>query len=358
MSSLSVSSLSKSFGPSRVLRNLSLEIGSGEFFFLLGPSGCGKSTLLRIIAGLESADSGTISINESAVDRVPPQRRGIGMVFQQYALWPHMTIGQNIRYGLENLPLTNHERDARVRSALSLVRMESLNDRFPHQISGGQQQRVALARALAIEPSIILLDEPLSNLDAGLRQEIREELADLHQRLGTTMIYVTHDQDDALSLGSRIAVMNNGSVEQVGSPRDLYAKPASVFCARFLGEANIIPCTVSAGSSNKGSLCGDEKITVSLSPDTSCKAGTKGHLCVRPERVFLSKSSAITGPASVSATIVRRSFRGSRYDVTLRVGHDCYIRAFEPAVAPDDLIPVGAQATASWEPDNSIFLER
>ncbi len=358
MSSLSVSSLSKSFGASRVLKDLSLDIALGEFFFLLGPSGCGKSTLLRIIAGLESADSGIVAINGATVNRIPPQRRGIGMVFQQYALWPHMTIARNIRYGLENLPLTNHERDSRVKKALSLVRMESLADRFPHQISGGQQQRVALARALAIEPSIILLDEPLSNLDAGLRQEIREELADLHQRLGTTMVYVTHDQDDALSLGSRIAVLNNGAVEQVGSPRELYTKPVSVFCARFLGEANIIPCAISARASNMGSLCGDEKFSVSLPPDTTFKAGVTGHLCVRPERVSLGRSNAAVSSASVSATIVRRSFRGSRYDVTLRLGEDCYIRAFEPALAPDELIPVGSQTTASWEPDSSIFLER
>jgi iron(III) transport system ATP-binding protein len=358
MSSLSISSLSKSFGAGRVLSDLSLEIASGEFFFLLGPSGCGKSTLLRIIAGLESADRGSISINGTAVDSVPPQRRGIGMVFQQYALWPHMTIGQNIRYGVENLPLTNHERDSRVKKALSLVRMEALADRFPHQISGGQQQRVALARALAIEPSIILLDEPLSNLDAGLRQEIREELADLHQRLETTMVYVTHDQDDALSLGSRIAVLNNGAIEQVGSPIELYTKPASLFCARFLGEANIIPCTISAVSTTQGSLCGDERLGVSLSSDTTAETRTAGHLCVRPERVSFGTPSFAASPASVPATIVRRSFRGARYDVTLRIGQDCYIRAFESAVTAGELIPIGAEVTASWEPCSSIFLER
>ncbi len=358
MSSLSVSSLSKSFGASRVLNDLSLEIASGEFFFLLGPSGCGKSTLLRIIAGLESADNGTIAINETAVDSVPPQRRGIGMVFQQYALWPHMTISQNIRYGVENLPLTNQERDSRVRKALSLVRMELLADRFPHQISGGQQQRVALARALAIEPSIILLDEPLSNLDAGLRQEIREELADLHQRLETTMIYVTHDQDDALSLGSRIAVLNNGSIEQVGAPVELYMKPSSLFCARFLGEANIIPCTISSGSASQGILCGDQELSVTLSSDTSATARTAGHLCVRPERVYFGESSHSSSSTSVPATVVRRSFRGARYDVTLRIGQDCYIRAFESAVTPGALMPLGAKVRASWEPDSSIFLER
>ena len=358
MSSLSISSLSKSFGTGRILNDLSLEIDSGEFFFLLGPSGCGKSTLLRIIAGLESADQGTISINTKVVNNVPPQRRGIGMVFQQYALWPHMTISQNIRYGLENLPLTNRERDARVTEALALVRMERFADRFPHQISGGQQQRVALARALAIEPSIILLDEPLSNLDAGLRQEIREELADLHRRLGTTMVYVTHDQDDALSLGSRIAVLNNGSIEQVGSPVELYTKPTSLFCARFLGEANIIPCAISARSSTQGSLLGDQRLIVPLSPDTVAQQNTPGHLCVRPERISIGDSPRSSSAASVAATIVRRSFRGARYDVTLRVGPDCDIRAFESAITTEELKPIGAEVLASWEPSSSIFLER
>jgi ABC-type Fe3+/spermidine/putrescine transport system ATPase subunit len=358
MSSLLVSSLSKSFGAGRILNDLSLEIESGEFFFLLGPSGCGKSTLLRIIAGLESADQGTISINGKVVNRVPPQRRGIGMVFQQYALWPHMTISQNIRYGVENLPLTNRDRDSRVKEALSLVRMEPFADRFPHQISGGQQQRVALARALAIEPSIILLDEPLSNLDAGLRQEIREELADLHRRLGTTMVYVTHDQDDALSLGSRIAVLNNGSIEQVGSPVELYSKPTSLFCARFLGEANIIPCTVSGIGPTQGSLLGDERMSVPLPSDTKAQVKVSGHLCVRPERISIGQMSDASNAASVPATIVRRSFRGARYDVTLRVGSDCHIRAFESAVPTEHLKPVGAKVVASWDPGGSIFLER
>lgn len=358
MSSLSISSLSKSFGAGSVLKALSLEIASGEFFFLLGPSGCGKSTLLRIIAGLESADSGTISIDGVVVDTVPPQRRGIGMVFQQYALWPHMTISQNIRYGLENIPLTNRERDSRVKEALSLVRMEVFADRYPHQISGGQQQRIALARALAIEPSIILLDEPLSNLDAGLRQEIREELADLHRRLGTTMIYVTHDQDDALSLGTRIAVLNNGSIEQVGPPVELYAKPTSLFCARFLGEANMIPCSISHQGSTHANLLGDERFRVALSPDTIADANTSGHLCVRPERISLGNSPHQLRAASVPAEIVRRSFRGARYDVTLRVGADCYIRAFESAASQHELQPIGAEIQAFWEPSSSIFLER
>ncbi len=358
MSSLSISSLSKSFGAGHVLNALSLEIASGEFFFLLGPSGCGKSTLLRIIAGLESADNGTISIDGVVVDGVPPQRRGIGMVFQQYALWPHMTITQNIRYGLENLPLTNRERDSRVKEALSLVRMEVFADRYPHQISGGQQQRIALARALAIEPSIILLDEPLSNLDAGLRQEIREELADLHRRLGTTMIYVTHDQDDALSLGSRIAVLNNGSIEQVGSPVELYSKPTSLFCARFLGEANIIPCSISREGATHASLLGDEKLRIALSPDTTAEANTSGYLCLRPERISIGRPPRQVDVASVPAQIVRRSFRGARYDVTLRVGSDCHIRAFESAASPQELQPIGAEIQAFWEPSSAMFLER
>lgn len=358
MSSLSISSLSKTFGTALVLNNLSLEISSGEFFFLLGPSGCGKSTLLRILAGLESADAGSVTINGRVVDAVPPQSRGIGMVFQQYALWPHMTIAQNIRYGLENQPLTNQQRDARVKEVLALVRLETLGNRYPHQISGGQQQRVALARAVAIEPSIILLDEPLSNLDAGLRQEIREELADLHRRLGMTMVYVTHDQDDALSLGDRIALLNNGSIEQVGTPEDLYSFPGSVFSARFLGEANIIPCSVSHTQTDVATLLGIDTLKVRLATSMARKPLTSGQLCLRPERMTIGEPPIGPHITSVPAQVLRRSFRGARYDVTLRVGNDCDVRAFEPVDSSAPRVPVGASTHIYWHRDHSVFLER
>ena len=358
MSSLSISSLSKTFGSARVLNHLSLEIESGEFFFLLGPSGCGKSTLLRIIAGLETADSGSVAINGRSVDSMPPQKRGIGMVFQQYALWPHMTIAQNIRFGLENQPLTNQQRDVRVKEVLALVRMESFGGRYPHQISGGQQQRVALARALAIEPSIILLDEPLSNLDAGLRQEIREELADLHRRLGMTMVYVTHDQDDALSLGTRIALLSNGAIEQVGTPEELYANPRSLFTARFLGEANIIPCAVSQTNPYSARLCDLEALQVQLSSTSPVSPLTQGHLCVRPERVSIGTPPAGNDIASVSARVIRRSFRGARYDVTLRIGNACDVRAFESVGRAENRVAVGAETCIYWDRNHSVFLER
>jgi len=269
-----------------------------------------------------------------------------------------MTIAQNIRFGLENQALTNQQRDVRVKEVLALVRMESFGGRYPHQISGGQQQRVALARALAIEPSIILLDEPLSNLDAGLRQEIREELADLHRRLGVTMVYVTHDQDDALTLGTRIALLNNGAIEQVGTPEDLYANPRSLFTARFLGEANIIPCVVSETNPRAARLCSVEALAVDLALTSVAKPLTHGHLCVRPERISIGDPPARADIVSVPARVTRRAFRGARYDVTLRIGDDCDIRAFESVGSAESRIAVGARTSIYWDRSHSVFLER
>ncbi len=356
MSSLSIASISKAFGATRVLNSIELEIASGELFFLLGPSGCGKSTLLRILAGLESADSGSVSINGHVVDSVPPQKRGIGMVFQQYALWPHMTIAQNVRYGLENQALTNHQRDSRVKEVLSLVQMNSFSNRFPHEISGGQQQRVALARALAIEPGIVLLDEPLSNLDARLRQEIREELADLHRRLGMTMVYVTHDQEDALSLAHRIALLNNGSIEQVGTPEELYSRPSTMFAAQFLGDANIIPCSISPTNPQAALLLSSDALAVRLAAGELPRNGEQGHLCVRPEQISIGTPPISSEVNAVPAQVVRRSFRGARYDVTLQIGEAHLVRAVEPVNSHQSYQPVGSQTCIFWSQHHSVFL--
>ena len=228
MAALTISKVSKSFGPQSVLSEISLEISSGEFFFILGPSGCGKSTLLRIIAGLERADGGTIAIDGAVVNSVPPQKRGIGMVFQHYALWPHMTVAQNVRFGLEVQRLSQDEQRLRMNDALEAVRMLGFEHRYPHELSGGQQQRVALARALALQPRVILMDEPLSNLDARLRDEIRAELLALHRELKLTIIYVTHDQEDALALATRMAILNAGQLVQLGTPQELYRHPSSL----------------------------------------------------------------------------------------------------------------------------------
>jgi iron(III) transport system ATP-binding protein len=239
--SVAVRGIDKSFGPAHVLRGVSLEVATGETVALLGPSGCGKTTLLRIIAGLETADRGTIALGDEIVvgdgRPTPPERRRIGMVFQDWALFPHMTVGANVGYGLGR----DEIRAGRVEESLELVGLGGLADRMPSTLSGGQQQRVALARALAPRPRAILLDEPFSNLDTSLRVQVRSEVHRLLVELGITTIFVTHDQDEAFVLGDRVAVMNAGVIEQVGTPTELYRSPASRWVADFVGEANFVP---------------------------------------------------------------------------------------------------------------------
>jgi putative spermidine/putrescine transport system ATP-binding protein len=246
MAEVILKGLSKSFaqhgaaGSTLALQNLSLHIRDGEFFFLLGPSGCGKTTLLRLIAGLLEPDSGSITIDGQEMRDVPAHKRGLAMVFQNYALWPHMTVAQNVAFGLEMAKVAEQARVARVHEALEMVHIAELAERFPHGLSGGQQQRVALARALVMKPRVLLLDEPLSNLDAKLRVEMRRELRALHERTKMTMIYVTHDQGEALALGTQIAVLNAGSVEQVGTGEALLTTPATDFVREFLGEIYLV----------------------------------------------------------------------------------------------------------------------
>lgn len=232
--------VTKRFGDVVAVECVDLEIEKGEFFFLLGPSGCGKTTLLRTVAGFYRPERGRVFFDDRDVTEVPPEKRNTGMVFQNYALWPHMTVWQNVEYGLSMRDVAPAERADRVRSALRMVQMEAYRDRSPNQLSGGQQQRVALARALVIEPDVVLLDEPLSNLDARLRLEMREQIQALHSRLGITMIYVTHDQKEALAMAGRVAVMQAGRVVQSGAPRTLYSQPANRFVADFIGEINLI----------------------------------------------------------------------------------------------------------------------
>lgn len=356
MSSLSIHSVRKSFGATRVISNVSLEIASGEFFFLLGPSGCGKSTLLRIIAGLERADSGEVLIDGVRVDDVPPQRRGIGMVFQNYALWPHMTVAQNISFGLENLPLSRQDRVARLSEALETVQMGGFADRYPHQISGGQQQRVALARALALKPKIILLDEPLSNLDAKLRVEIRDELASLHRTLRATMIYVTHDQEDALTLASRIAIMNGGVIEQVGSATEIYERPSSRFVASFLGQANLLPC--SARPTTSGTLqielegVGSQPFDLSQQLSTE-RSSARGYLCVRPEAL---KIAVGPQPAALHATLTRKSYKGPSFELELTLENKLRLLALVPTGHAVAAASEGQPVSVAWAPTDARFL--
>jgi iron(III) transport system ATP-binding protein len=233
--------VTKVLGESRAVDGMTLEIHPGELFFLLGPSGCGKTTALRLVAGFYTPDEGRIFFNDQDESRVPPHKRNTGMVFQNYALWPHMSVRDNVAYGLKMRHVPDREKEVRVARALDTVQMQEYAARLPNQLSGGQQQRVALARALVIEPDVVLLDEPLSNLDAKLRLEMRGQIKEIHRKIGRTTIYVTHDQAEALSLADRIAVMRSGRVVQVGTPRQLYARPESAFVAQFIGGTNLLP---------------------------------------------------------------------------------------------------------------------
>ncbi|MEO7958323.1 MAG: ABC transporter ATP-binding protein [Fibrobacteria bacterium] len=254
--------------PKAVLNAVDLAIADGEFFCLLGPSGCGKTTLLRIIAGLETADSGSVRVGGKDVTTSKPHERGCAMVFQNYALWPHLTVAENIAYGLEVQRRGKEEIRNRLESGLHAYQLSGLEGRYPHELSGGQQQRVALARAMAIGPRAVLMDEPLSNLDAALRKTLRRELLEFHRRAGSTILYVTHDQEEALALSDRIAVMMEGRIVELGKPADLYARPASLESAMFLGDMNV--------------MCGEAV------PDFLRKsAGQATTLCIRPENVVV-----------------------------------------------------------------------
>jgi len=251
----SVHDIVKRFGKNEVVGRTSFDIGEGEFFTLLGPSGCGKTTLLRLIAGFYAPDEGEIRFDGKRVNEVPPHERGIGMVFQNYALWPHMTVFDNVGYGLKMRNVSSAELKQRVNAVLAKVHLEGLEARYPGQISGGQQQRVALARALVLNPKILLLDEPLSNLDAKVRIQVRAEIRKLQKELGITTVYVTHDQEEALTLSDRIVVFNQARIFQLGTPKQLYERPANPFVADFIGINNLTRGTVRA--SDGGFLTAD-----------------------------------------------------------------------------------------------------
>jgi multiple sugar transport system ATP-binding protein len=251
LAGVQLAEVGKAYGAVTVIERLSLDIAAGEFVVFLGPSGCGKSTLLRMIAGLEMTDTGEIHIGDRRVDTLPPGERGVAMVFQHYALYPHLSVRENMAFGLRNLRVPAGEIATRIAAAAASLEIEALLDRKPGQLSGGQRQRVAIARAIVKQPELFLLDEPLSNLDAALRVRTRLELAQLHRRLGATMIFVTHDQVEAMTLADRIVVLNAGGIEQVGTPMEIYLRPRTLFVATFVGSPriNLLPVTVEAGPS-------------------------------------------------------------------------------------------------------------
>ncbi len=308
MAEVRIRDLQKSYGTMQVVHGVSVDIPDGEFVVLVGPSGCGKSTLLRMIAGLEGISSGTISIGDRVVNNLPPAERDIAMVFQNYALYPHKTVAANMSFALKMARMSKEEIDRRVTKAADILGLKPYLDRYPRALSGGQRQRVAMGRAIVRDPQVFLFDEPLSNLDAKLRVQMRSEIRELHQRLGTTTVYVTHDQIEAMTMADRIVVMRDGRISQIGAPLELYDNPANVFVAGFIGSPsmNLLQGEVAADGSFKGD-------GVSLPMERRLEAGRRITYGVRPEHLALADSG-------LAASVVVVEPTGAEIHLVLRAG--------------------------------------
>jgi len=349
LSRLKLSGVSRRFGDFLAVDGIDLELKSGEFVSLLGPSGCGKTTTLRMIAGFVDPTLGTIEMDDkilsSPAGSVPPDRRQMSMIFQSYAIWPNMTVEQNVAFGLELRKIASAEVKRRVGEMLEVVHMNHLADRYPAELSGGQQQRVALARAIVIRPSVLLLDEPLSNLDATLREEMRFEIRRLHDEFHVTTVYVTHDQAEAMVTSDRIAVMNHGRIEQVDHPRALYNKPKTRFVAGFIGRTNFIE-----GTSNGQDISFDGFALPRAGFEREVPTGAKAVFSVRPHSLRLSEapSAARNGCASVGVVVVERAFLGEHWDYVVRPRESAL--TLRVTTSPMDDFAVGATAWLEFEP--------
>jgi len=353
---LSVRRLRKSFGAVVAVDDVSLDAAPGEFVSLLGPSGCGKSTLLRMVAGLVEPDRGEIVLAREDITRVAVHRRNLGLVFQSYALFPHMTVFENVAFGLRRRGVDPTALGPRVERMLELVRLGPLGARHPRELSGGQQQRVALARALVTEPRVLLLDEPLSNLDALLRDEMRVELKRLQERLGTTMIFVTHDQAEALILSDRVIVMEAGRVEQVGRPEEVYRRPATPFVARFLGRANFLAGTV-AGIDAAATLVvlDGGRLSVVGGTRPGLTAGQPVHVMIRQESIRLVPAGGDAGrPNRFPATVVFHAFAGQAHHYVVQLADGRELEVAAPATTP--ALARGTRTGVEWPPEEVILL--
>jgi len=331
--------VSKHFGEVLAVDDFSLEVAEGELLVLLGPSGCGKTTTLRVIAGFTDASAGAVRIRERDVTHEPPYRRNIGVVFQNYALFPHLSVFENVAFGLRRRKASEAEIARRVERSLSLVKLDPLAQRLPRQLSGGQQQRVAVARALVIEPDVLLLDEPLSNLDAKLRHDVRQEMRRLQQLLKITTILVTHDQDEAMSMGDRLVVINSGRIQQIGTPQELYRTPRNPFVASFIGQANFIEGVPSRDGALFVTRSGLSIACASSAPDARS-------LMIRPEAIELLDAPA-AGVNVFPATVEVVTYLGSTSELILRLTRSETVIATKPA---------SAATPQHWTPGQSLFI--
>ena len=343
---LRLENLSKDFGDGFVLNNFNLDVYPGEFLTLLGPSGCGKTTTLRIIAGLETPSNGSVFLEGTNVTNYPPEKRHLNTVFQNYALFPHMNVYQNIAYGLKLQKVSRAEQRVRVKEALELVRLSGYEKRMPSQLSGGQKQRVAIARAVVLKPKILLLDEPLGALDLKLRQEMQKELKLLQRQLGITFIYITHDQEEALNMSTRIVIMRSGHIEQIGTPEEIYERPQTLFAAEFIGQSNLL----------KGEICEAEngrvklqvsgcKLPVQLPEGLNLSVGTHCALCLRPQRISYGLEPQYG--MNLTGTIQSKEYVGGMQHVQISVNPALTLNAVNHA-AELDAYPIGSKVYIGW----------
>ncbi|WP_217588101.1 ABC transporter ATP-binding protein [Lentibacillus saliphilus] len=329
----------KKYGDTTVIPGLSLKIKKGEFFTLLGPSGCGKTTLLRMVAGFNSIEGGEIHFDDKVVNELAPQHRNIGMVFQNYAIFPHMTVKQNVAFGLKNKKLPKDEIEKRVDDILEVVQISQFKDTLPENLSGGQQQRIALARAIVIEPDVLLMDEPLSNLDAKLRVEMREAIKSIQRKVGITTIYVTHDQEEAMAVSDRIAVMKSGEIQQVGTPKEIYQRPENIFVASFIGRTNVLERQINRREDGSYRLHMDPSYHVSIKDIVWSKETNQetmmAKLSVRPEEFIIDDDES-----GMEGTILTSSFLGMNTHYLVELGDGEHVEIIQESIL-GDYLPAG-----------------
>ena len=355
MANLEIKALHKAFGEISILHGVDLEIQDGEFVVFVGPSGCGKSTLLRCIAGLEEITGGDLYIGGARVNELPPSKRGIAMVFQNYALYPHMSVAENMAFGLRLAGFSKDEMASSVKRAAQILQIETLLDRKPKDLSGGQRQRVAIGRAIVRKPGVFLFDEPLSNLDAALRVQMRVELTQLHDELKTTMVYVTHDQTEAMTLANRIVVLNQGRIEQVGEPLELYHRPANLFVAGFIGspKMNFVKCSLATADATGATVQLVDGFTVKVCADArTLGSGESMTLGIRPEHLI---ASPMAGEGSVPARVAVAEHLGDRIYLYMEVAG--IPGTFTVSADPGNPLKTGDEAYLSFVPERSYLFD-